>query len=95
MQQTLRKYNQNKTPFNANWFVIAVTTKYVNAYVTTPRIIENGNAGSAISSTLKNAIVNNSPYNSRIPAGPTVRIITNTNTNGTDDAKLAFDTISE
>ena len=61
VQQTIRNYNQNKTPFNAKKFAIVVTTKYVNAYVATPNIIENGSAGSAISNTLKNAIVSSSP----------------------------------
>lgn len=61
----------------------------------TPNIIEKGSAGSAISKTLKRAIVINNPYALRILVILTERMIMNTNTKGTDDDKLAFDTIKE
>ena len=61
----------------------------------TPNIIEKGSAGSAISRMLRRAIVISNPYTSRIPSMRTERMMMNTNTNGTDEDKLAFDPIRE
>lgn len=44
---------------------------------------------------LRRAIVISNPYTSRIPSMPTERMMMNTNTKGTDEDKLAFDTIRE